>query len=215
MIEPIRDRFGLISPTGEVNQNGVLWTAYYSAALNHISLTSKLAVESCLWGVPVIGLRRTPKSAEIESHDNHVGLGYLLSKSSLMDMQKGARYILWLSRHHWLMNDISTPRPWHKRWLQRFPHVVPHLKWSVGMEPNWLEKALWFASIWVQCKQAKKGDNGILMVYLMLQTHPNSYLEKVMKKQVEKVHGSFASCIQDYMQLQEDHFMVQAFKLVD
>lgn len=167
------------------------------------------AVANCCWN----GLRRSPESHEPESHDNYLGLAYL---ARVVGASKMSRTIESVIKNHYIIQDSVGDgyriRPWYKRYLGRFFYPPACLKWSVGVKPNWLEKAAFYVSVYWMCRSFKKGDNAALMVLLMLRIAPNKTLLKYYWKQVSKVHGSLSSCIQDYMQLQENHFFVQVFR---
>lgn len=215
----LRDRFGLISPSGDINQNGILWTSYWWAARGgYVDAADMEAVHRCILNGE---LRRTPESDEYESHDNHLAISYLVKHDmiGLMFGSESANYIKKLLNRNLLISDSNTKkyptRPWYKRWLYRFPHMPVCLKRSICVEPNWLEKAAFYVSVLWMCYRFKQGDNAALMVLLMLQINPNKRLERYYWKRVRTVHFTLSHCIRDYMQIPEDHFFAQAFKRFD
>lgn len=209
MIAPIKDRFGLISPTGNVSQNGVLFSAYFVAATGVMTSAIHTAVANCCW----YGLRRSPESHEPESHDNYLALAYL---ASIQGTSKMSRTIELVIKNRYIIQDSGGDgyriRPWYKRWLGRFHHMPVCLKRSVRVEPNWLEKAAFYISVYWMCRSFRQGDNGALMVLLMLQINPSPRLEKYFWKRVREVHFTLSHCARDYFQIDENHFMAQVFK---
>lgn len=134
--KPLRNQFGAVTPTGQVTQNDILFTAYYLfCVLDDRGLPPddefRRLVETARQYINEDGSTlRSPGSAELDSHDNLTGWAVL---SSFLYPVWSQKILAYGRANEWIWPGTE---PVEQRYLGRHAAVIPILQLAAGERPD-------------------------------------------------------------------------------
>lgn len=190
---------GLIAPTPHGDSgNGVLYSAIAIIILRDRStcLTTEArhvvralrnsyakAIMTCFRSDAIGVLCRNPGNTGYqEGPDDYVGASSLLC---------AAYFILRYGKSHWFnYNNVNLDKITKSSWLLRQPQLIAHMYYGAEKKPNLFLRLYWHLAILYSALTTKKTDqDGWMLTWLLIRTHPDTWVERVWRKKVKKLFG--------------------------